>query len=113
MEYLFVVEIYLAGSFSSSSESATEGEQESLRITKCLVTTCGFLLCYSIISPFWWFLTIQYNACLDGNHAWLFGLNKLVLLKSGVSLNWWPPVHGLSPWTTHMDYPKMNYPAEV
>ena len=45
MEYLFVVEIYLAGSFSSSSESATGEEQEYLRVTKCLVTTCGFLLC--------------------------------------------------------------------
>ena len=83
MEYLF--KFYLGGSFSfSSSEYASEGEQGYLRVTKCLVTNCGFLLCYSIISPFWWFLTVQYNAYLDGNHAWLFGLNLSVLLNSGV-----------------------------
>ena len=99
MEYPF--EFYLGGSFSfSSSESASEGEQGYLRVTKCLVTNCRFLLCYSIISPFWWFLTIQYNAHLDGNHAWLFGLNLSVLLKSGVSLNWlWTltPIPGAIP----------------
>lgn len=102
MEYLF--KFYLGGSFSfSSSEYASEGEQEYLQVTKCLVTNCGFLLYYSIISPFRWFLAIQYNAYLDGNHAWLFGLNLSVFLKSGVSINWWwtlTPIPGAIP----MDY---------
>ena len=97
MEYLS--EFYLGGSFSfSSSESTSEGEQEYLQVTKCLVTNCRFLLCYSIIIHI-----IQYNAYLDGNHAWLFGLNLSVFLKSGVSINWWwtlTPIPGAIP----MDY---------
>ena len=46
------------------------------------------------------FNIIQYNAYLDGNHAWLFGLNLSVFLKSGVSINWWwtlTPIPGAIP----------------
>ena len=25
----------------------------------------------------------------------------------------WPPVYGLSPWPTHMDYPKMDHTTEL